>query len=838
MLPSLFALALPALAAPAPAPAPPLQVRWELLSNRDGGKERVRMAFHLRNEGKDPWALAGWSLYFHFAQPIHGEALAAGLRIEHVGGDLFRLKTSSGPVLAPGQSLRVEFTSDPWVIKHSDAPSGGFLVQDTAPAKGLPLAIQITPITDPKVLERPAGHRTPGLTPTQRFAENARQGQQAPAELLPTPFSLVKGKGAFTASPDFNVVAAPDLAAEAKLAAELLQRPLGRKPAVAASLLPAGRGLTLSLGPVAGQTSPEAYRLSVAEDGLQLTASTRAGLFYGLQSLRSLWSVPGPLAAVEVVDAPRFAYRGLMLDVARNFQPKEAVLRTLDLMGRLKLNTLHFHLTDDEGWRLEIPALPELTNVGAQRGFGGGSAMLPPSWGSGPEAGRAPGSGFYSRQDFIEILRYATARHIEVIPELEMPGHARAAVKAMAERARRLREKGDPQAEAFLLQDPQDRSQYKSVQLYSDNVIDPGLPSTYAFIERVVDEVQSQFRAAGAPLRTLHMGGDELPAGAWAQSPSGLRRVAEAKLAGTDDLWYDFYDRVQSLLQRRGIATAGWEEIALRRTTLDGKPHNIPNPDFATRHLTSFVWNNMIGWGAEDLAYRLANAGYPVVLCPVSNLYFDLAYDPDPREPGYYWGGFNDLDKPFRFIPFDYLRNTTADRFGAPVDPRTFIGKDRLTAFGASRVLGIQGCLWSETLTEPARLDYQLVPKLYALAERAWAPNPAWATEVDAARAEALYQAAWGTFTATLGLKELPRLDREGPAFRYHIPTPGLKVEHGLVHANLQVPGFTLRYTTDGTEPSVTSPEWRGPVSVHGTLTAAAFNALGRRGLSASVQVP
>ncbi|WLT33443.1 family 20 glycosylhydrolase [Geothrix sp. PMB-07] len=823
----------PVLAAPAPNASPSLAVRWELLSNRDQGQEKVRMAFHLRNSGKEPWAMEGWSLYFHFAMAAHKEPLASGLRIEHVSGDLFRLRAQGAPALAPGQILRVEFTSDPWVIKQSDAPSGAFLVFDSAPAKGQPLALEITPLTS-QALERPAGQRTPGISPEQRYAENARQGHQAPADLLPTPVSLSLGQGTFKPAADFQVVAESSLAQEAQLAADILQPRLGRRPVVAAQ----GHGLVLALGAVPGQTSPEAYQLSVREGGLRLTAPSPAGLFYGLQSLQRLWPSKGSLRLLELTDAPRFAYRGFMLDVARNFQSKEAMLRVLDLMARLKLNTLHFHLTDDEGWRVEIPSLPELTQVGSQRGFGNGTATLPPAWGSGPEAGKAPGSGFYSRKDFIEILRYATARHIEVIPEIEMPGHARAAVQSMKERTRRLQAAGDPGAAAFLLQDPGDQSKYTSVQLYSDNVMDPGMPSTFAFIERVVDEVQSQFKEAGAPLRTLHMGGDELPGGAWTGSPASLRRVAEAKLKGPDDLWYDFYDRVQTLLQRRGIATAGWEEIALRRTTLDGQPHNIPNPDFATRNLRSYVWNNMIGWGAEDLAYRLANAGYPVVLCPVSNLYFDMAYDPDPREAGYYWGGFNDLDKPFRFIPLDYLRNTTEDRLGAPVDPKVFVGKDRLTAYGAECIAGIQGCLWSETLTSPERLDYQLVPKLFALAERAWAPNPAWATEPDAAKAEAQYQAAWGTFASTVGLKELPRLDAEGPTFRYHIPTPGLKVEQGLIYANLQVPGFTLRYTTDGSEPGPTSPVWSAPVSLHGTIRVAAFNAKGRRGLSSSVTMP
>src|SRR5207245_2355393 len=172
--------------------------------------------------------------------------------------------------------------------------------------------------------------------------------------------------------------------------------------------------------------------------GIRIVGVSAAGVFYGLQSLRNLLPAPTPragltLSAIRVVDAPRFGYRGFMLDVARNFHPKPLVLRTLDLLARYKLNVFHMHLTDDEGWRIEIPSLPELTAVGARRGHPPDSDRhLPPAFGSGPLVDRPWGSGFYSRADYVEIVRYAAARHIDVISEIEMPGHARAAVTALA----------------------------------------------------------------------------------------------------------------------------------------------------------------------------------------------------------------------------------------------------------------------------------------------------------------------------------------------------------------------------------------------------------------------
>ena len=526
------------------------------------------------------------------------------------------------------------------------------------------------------------------------------------------------------------------------------------------------------------------------------------------------------MPAIRVVDAPRFGYRGFMLDVARNFHPKPVVLRTLDLLARYKLNVFHLHLTDDEGWRIELPSLPALTAVGARRGHTLDSGThLPPAFGSGPDVDRPWGSGFYSRGDYVEILRYAAARHIEVIPELEMPGHARAAIKAMA---------GNQQ---YQLSDPEDRSVYTSAQGYHDNVMNPALESTYRFIERVVGELVAMHREAGVPLRHIHMGGDEVPAGVWEGSPAVQVYLKAHSLTSVDDLWFAFYGRVEQILKTQGLLPSGWEEIAVRKTHRAGQPTNIPNPDFAARGWRAYVWNNVPGGGAEDLAYRLANGGYDVVLSPVSNLYFDLAWNQNPEETGLDWGGYVDLRKPFQFIPFDYYRNV-------PVDPSEFVGKDRLTDYGRAHVVGIQGNLWSETLGAEGRLEYMLLPKLFGLAERAWAPDPDWAGERDPARADSLYREGWSRFVNVLGQRELPRLDREVPGVNYRIPTPGLKVEDGVVRCSVELPGFILRYTTDGSEPTVRSALVRGPIPFRGTIRVAAFTTRGRKGHTARLTAP
>ena len=180
-----------------------------------------------------------------------------------------------------------------------------------------------------------------------------------------------------------------------------------------------------------------------------------------------------------------------MLDVARNFQPKSEIFKVLDVMALYKLNVFHMHLTDDEGWRLEIPSIPELTEVGSKRGHTLDSKhFLPASHGSGGEVDNKTGTGFYSRADFIEILKYANKLHITVEPEIEAPGHARAAVKSMNARYDRLTTEGKKaEAEKYLLSDPGDKSVYSTAQYWTDNVIDVALPSTYNFVETIISEL-------------------------------------------------------------------------------------------------------------------------------------------------------------------------------------------------------------------------------------------------------------------------------------------------------------------------------------------------------------
>jgi hexosaminidase len=847
---ALVALAMavaPSFAAAPAVPPPGLELEWRLEEDvfRDATDPgAARCTFTITNRGTKALAPRGWAIYFNALHVPRPGSAGGGFAIESVTGDLFRiLPGPSFAGLAPGQAVEVEYLTH-LLTNNSFAPTGPYVVFDESPGTGRALRYTAVPFERGEQ----AGRDPRLVTPEQQYERDAAV-RDVPVEalppVLPTPVLLETRDGRLEVSAPPAIVAAPGLESEAALAASLLRPHVGAKPAKGR---PAGAPVALRLetGTVEGQASPEAYELVVdPAAGIRVVGNAPAGVFYGLQTLRSMLPVAPDgkgfsLPPLRVVDAPRFGYRGFMLDVARNFQTKAEVLRLLDLMARYKLNVLHFHLTEDEGWRVEMPSLPELTAVGARRGHTlDSSRFLPPHWGSGPEVDRLHGSGFYTRAEYAEILRYAAARHVEVIPEIEMPGHARAAIKAMEARHRDLLAKGDASGAArYRLTDPADRSEYTSAQGYHDNVMNPALPSTYAFVERVVEEMVALHREAGVPLRNLHVGGDEVPAGVWERSPAAAAFVKENGLSSVDDLWYVFYARVEAILKKHGIPLSGWEEIGLRKTRLDGRTKWIPNPDFAASGWRAYVWNNTVGGGAEDLPYRLANAGYEVVLCPVSNLYLDMAWNQNPEERGLDWGGYVDLRKPYEFIPFDYYRNTRYDGRGRPVDRSVFAGKDRLTDYGKSKIVGIQGNLWSETLNAPGKLDHKLLPKLIALAERAWAKEPAWAVERDAAKADALFAEAYSAFASAVGKRELPRLDRESPAWAYRIPKPGLAVVDGQVRASLEIPGFVLRYTTDGTEPTAKSPRLTGEVPAGRDVRVAAFDTNGRKGHTARIAGP
>jgi hexosaminidase len=498
-------------------------------------------------------------------------------------------------------------------------------------------------------------------------------------------------------------------------------------------------------------------------------------------------------------------------------------------MSLYKLNVFHFHLNDDEGWRLEIPGLPELTDVGAKRGFPFQSnTQLHPSYGSGTDGKKSQGSGFYSKADYVEILRYATERHIRVVPEIEAPGHARAAIKSMRQRHDKFRKAGNMQeAQRYLLQDPNDSSKYLSSQYFKDNVMDVALPSTYTFIEKVIDEIVIMYREAGAPLAAIHMAGDEVPHGSWEKSPTANAFMqSHPEVATTKDLWRYYFDRIKEICRQRGLAIYGWQELVMGTQNPNSSAHTI-DPEFLKDDVQVDAWWNL--YGNEDVPYKLANTGYKTVLTFFDHFYFDLSYQHSFDEPGDGWIGFLDIDKTYSFIPYDYYRGAATNIRGEPLAVDFFKGKEKLTDNGKKNIVGIQGALWGENLISSRLMEYLLMPRLLALAERAWAQDPEWSKEPNVSQSES-YKRSWSIFANVLGKRELPKLDYYNGGFGYRIPTPGAVVIDGKVNANIQLPGFIIRYTVDGSQPSVKSKVYSAPIDNKGIIKISAFDSRGRSG--------
>jgi hexosaminidase len=823
-----------------------ISLRWALLSNFYQGRRQTHSLLVLTNNSKEALPASGWALYFNASSAPQSGLTSVGLLVQDLSGCLFRISPTSGfKGIAPGDSLRLEYIASDAAINKSDAPEGFYMVWDDAPQRGISIGKYVkTSITDPSLFDRYPGDKVPEATAENIFGINQKMGADADvpdaALVFPTPKSMVTWADSTAFYKGGPVVLVSDMfSKEAMYLQERLKEKTGVEPKITNEAAPAE---AIILTTPKDTLADEGYRLRINGGKIRIEASTQAGMFYGIQTLLGLFPTGTAhkssyvLPALLVNDEPRFAYRSLMIDVARNFQSQKEILRVIDLMAYCKLNVLRLHLTDDEGWRLDIPSIPELTAVGSKRGHTlDDHDFLRPCYGSGPDTNSLTGSGFYTKGQFEEILRYAQARHIKVIPEIESPGHSRAAIKAMDNRYRHYMQAGSQdKALEYLLRDTADASVYSTPQLYHDDVMNIALPSVYRFIDEVVTSIQGMYKEAGVPLETIHLGGDEVPAGVWEKSPACIAFVkAHPDMQEVRDLWYYYFGKVDSMLRSRGLYTSAWEEAGMRKTILDGRPYILPNPDFARSGMQVHIWNN--GDGAEDLAYRMANAGYKVVLSVASNLYFDMAYNKAFDEFGYYWATFLDADKPFSYIPFDYLRLLKVDEQNNPLPPGLKASKERLTEYGKTNITGLEGCLWGETVRSADDLEYKLLPRTLGLAERAWAPDPAWATMKDTLAAADAYVDAWATFASTVGHQILPQMDALNRGYAYRIPTAGAVSKDGKVWANVQFPGLQIRYTTDGSEPGASSPLYAGPISAKGRIRLRVFNNMGRGGRSVEV---
>jgi hexosaminidase len=558
-----------------------------------------------------------------------------------------------------------------------------------------------------------------------------------------------------------------------------------------------------------GKATAEAYTLTV--DGTQVTivGGDAAGAFYGLQTLAGL--IPADTTAgvkvpqIQVTyDAPRYSYRGLQLELARNFLGLNEVLKVIEQMAAYKLNSLHLHLSDDEGWRLEIPSLPELTALGSNRCFDlTEKTCLMSQLGSGPTT-TSSGTGFLKQADFVAILKAAKARYIDVIPEFDMPGHARAAVKSMQTRT----------DTTYALSDPQDMSTYETVQYYSDNAINACLDSTYAFVGKVMDDVNAMYTQAGATLHTWHIGADEVAAGAWTKSPACQALFADGGVPSAAYLQGYFIEKVNALAKARGFAIRGWSD-GLRKAVASpdgGAPGSDwldPTADLGGNTVSANWWGTLFWW--DNRAYQLADRGYKVILTSPDFLYLDHPQEADPMERGYYWATrYTSERKLFSYIPGNLPENSklTKDRMGndyTAVFQPSAANPTPVTVSSPQNIIGMEAAQWGETMRTTDEFEYQVFPRLLAMAERAWhragwEPADISGTTWDVAIDMTALGTDWQRFANVLGHKELPKLDKQ--SIHYRVDVPGGQITAaGALQAISAFPGMTIEYQSGSGNP-------------------------------------
>jgi hexosaminidase len=563
------------------------------------------------------------------------------------------------------------------------------------------------------------------------------------------------------------------------------------------------------------------YQLTITAKGIDIHAQDSSGAFYALQSIASLHTLGSTsLPLLKIDDQPHYDYRGQHVDVARNFHSKEFIFALIKQMSAYKLNKLHLHLAEDEGWRLALPSLPELTQVGSKRCLDlSDKTCLQPQLGG---AGATERDGFYSVADYQEILRLATKHHIQVIPSLDMPGHSRAAIKAMEARYHYyMKQENELEAKRYLLTDFDDKTQYSSIQNYNDNTLNICMESTYTFVDRVLDDLKLMHEQAGHPLALYHIGADET-AGAWLESPVCQALIADKnnEFGDAKHLGAHFIERVSHMVTDKGITVGGWND-GLKETTAAKMPKEV----------YSYIWDTLPGGGHRQVSEQ-AHRNWNIILSTPDVLYFDFPYQIDPKERGYNWASRRVTTRSlFNFMPDNLpihaeFRLDTLGKF--------FTSNDEVQHDQTGKVIhqplpkgftvkGIQGQLWSETVRSDNQAEYMIYPRLLALAERAW-HSADWQvpynysgqiftkeTDVFTEQAKQQRDQQWLNFSRTLVEKELPKLERSGVFYR--LPTVGAKVIAGKLHTNIALKGLPIEYRLQGDKKPTWLP-YQQPVTV------------------------
>ena len=737
----------------------PIAVDWRMGQNNTTANN-YSSRFVIKNISKQPLN-SDWEFFFNqFSRSVSVPA-GCPVDVEEVSTTYYRIRPNANyKTLAAGDSLVIDLVMGGALINKNYMPGGGHVVLNGDMTKPIAVNINRSP------LDKPGQWRDHKAYPDGNYMYAYNEA--------------INGFGDGYTGNDYDIFPAPkqvDIEDGFTQVGSLVSIKYGkwfqwggyrRAKALLTDELQK-RGVYVSSGQKTViellldkklSTNGEYYTLRVHDGKISIHGVTQAALMNGVKTLIAALdhSKGHRLQNCFVIDWPDFGYRGVMLDIARNFVINPADFkRTIDLLSYYKINTIQFHFTDDEAWRLEIPGFPELTQVAARRGATldekGYLAQIFDGNGN-PDDLSQCGNGYFTRAQFIELLKYARAHGVRIIPEIETPGHARAAIVAMKNRAM-----SNPTAEQFRLWDDKNESVFTSAQSYHDNVLNVASDDVYRFIDRVVEELQKMYKEAGLKLEIVHLGGDEVPNNAWSKSPDVQALMQREGLKTQHEVSEYYIKRISQLLAARKIRIEGWQEVAL-----DHKPefNAVVAPHVAGVNAWSTVGSR------SDVPYRLANDGYPVILSNVTNFYMDMGYSWHQNEQGLHWGGKVDEFDAWSGLPANIYALRSFDE-----------------------------------------VQYMLLPKMMGVSERAWTAMPEWSKNLTDNQA---YNEARHQYNLKIGTRELPLL--KGMGYTFRVGPPGIKVVDGMLYINTQYPDELVTYTLDGSEPTVDSPRWTAPVPV------------------------
>jgi hexosaminidase len=780
-----------------------IEVVYEIKKMNDGNFDVSLSILNLTNVDFD----SVWSLHWNQQSSIvNNESIPENIKYEYVAGQSYNILSFGKDYhLNSNGSISIDFNQLGIVSRISDLPVGGFIVTnnhiiDVKFTYNWKNAVGIEKLDAPSSKDR-----------YELYAPGNVLDKSELELIIPTPSKLTLLDGESSLKSEYKVFVDESLNLDINTVKSLFAENFNM-------VLNNSTNYDISVQYI-DNLIEESYKLFIDQNKISIEASDRAGALYGLQSLKQIFLASklenNTLKHIYISDAPRFSYRGMLLDISRNFYGPDKIKQILDYLSFFKINHLDFRLTDDEGWRLEIPGLEELTEVGSKRAYTKDEfESLIPMYGSGPDI-NSTGSGYLSRVDFIEILQYADNRNIRIIPQISYPSHMRSAIISMDVRYQKYMELGNQEeAEKYLLSDPDDESEYYSAQGFDDNIACICRESAFTFYEKVIDEIYLMYQEAGVDLNKFGVAADELPYGAWQKSPICDQFMEENSISGDYNALYEIMQRrVYDKLSSYNATMTGWDDILLKLTEKNQSETQIKD-FFKGDDILLFVWKNDWGQGRQDMIYKYANLGYKTVMSNSSAFYFDMVDDKDLDNIGLSWSGYADYKDMWTVDVYDIFN----DSYGVKknnISKEYIESSEKLNPSNRDNIIGIQSQIWSETIRNEDILDYMFMPNIIVFSQKAWSQDPEWMKISDKTKREFTLNYEWNKFTNTIGQRVLPIIDNIYDGLSYDLPKPGGIIKNDSLYANSVFPGLNIKYTIDGSLPDIESMNYNSPVKLN-----------------------